>query len=104
MRNVMFAIRIANGKRHKTAELSVPPSVCLSVCPVDRQQKRRPAGLLLSAGAGSTARESDCREIRHRHVLRTRYRQETATLMGVNATGTLGGRRSSAEDARIEAP
>jgi len=24
--------------------------------------------------------------------------------MGVNATGTLGGRRSSAEDARIEAP
>jgi len=26
------------------------------------------------------------------------------TSMGVNATGTLGGRRSSAEDARIEAP
>jgi len=26
------------------------------------------------------------------------------TPMSVNATGTLGGRRSSAEDARIEAP
>jgi len=26
------------------------------------------------------------------------------TVMGVNATGTLAGRRSSAEDARIEAP
>ena len=25
------------------------PSVCLSACPIDRQQQRRPAGLLLSA-------------------------------------------------------
>jgi len=28
----------------------------------------------------------------------------SVACMGVNATGTLGGRRSSAEDARIEAP
>ena len=32
------------------------PSVCLSVCPVDRQQQRREAGLLPSSGAGSRYR------------------------------------------------
>ena len=34
---------------HKTVEC---PSVRPSVCPVDRQQQRRPAGLLLRSGAG----------------------------------------------------
>jgi len=32
------------------------PSVCLSVCPVDREHQRRAAGLLLSAGACSRYR------------------------------------------------
>jgi len=34
-------------------ESSVRPSICPSVCPVDRQQQRRVAGLLLKAGAGA---------------------------------------------------
>jgi len=34
----------------------IRPSVCLSVCPVDRQQQRRTAGLLLSVAAGSRYR------------------------------------------------
>jgi len=36
-------------KRHKTV-------VCPSVCPVDRQQQRWPAGLLLRSGVGSRCR------------------------------------------------
>ena len=47
------AVRTVHGERRKTAEcLSVRPSVC----PVDRQQRRRLAGLLLRSGAGSRYR------------------------------------------------
>ena len=38
------AVHTVCGKRHKTVE-------CPSVCPVDQQQRRRPAGLLLRSGA-----------------------------------------------------
>ena len=60
---------------------SVRPSVRLSVCPVDRQQQRRLAGLLLRSGAASRYRSTaaaagrhagrvnfgptDCEEIQH---------------------------------------
>ena len=36
--------------------LLVTSLVCLSVCPVDRQQQRRPVGLLLRSGAGCSYR------------------------------------------------
>jgi len=50
------------GKRHKTVEC---PSVRLSVCPVDRQQQRRPTGLLLRSGAGSRHRSIAAAAARH---------------------------------------
>ena len=40
----------------RNGRVSVRPSVRPSVCPVDRQQQRRAAGLLLSAGACSRYR------------------------------------------------
>ena len=43
-----YAVRIVYGKRHETAEC---PSVRLPLCPVDRQQQRLPADLLLRSGA-----------------------------------------------------
>jgi len=43
-RSLMSTIRVVCGKRHKTAER---PSVRLSVCPINRQQRRRLAVLLL---------------------------------------------------------
>ena len=56
-------------------------SVRLSVCPVDRQQQRRPAGLLMSSGAGSGYRSiaacgprkfrSDCKKIRQTYWSKT---------------------------------
>jgi len=49
-------------KRHKTTEC---PSVRLSVCPDDRQQQRRPAGLLLRSGAGSRYRSIVAAAARH---------------------------------------
>ena len=71
---------IVCGKRHERC-LSVRPSVRLSVCPVDRQQQRRLAGLLLRSGAASRYRSTaaaagrhagrvnfgptDCEEIQH---------------------------------------
>jgi len=42
-----------------SGRVSVCPSVCLFICPVDRQQGRRAAGLLLSAGAVSGYRSTD---------------------------------------------
>ena len=48
--NDYVLLAVCGKRRHKTVRC---PSVCLSVCPVDRQQQRRLAGLLLSAGAGS---------------------------------------------------
>jgi len=41
---------------------------------------------------------------RYTHTVIVTIVTSTYSNMGVNATGTLGGRRSSAEDARIEAP
>ena len=40
-------------------------SVRPSVCPVDRQQQRRPAGLLLRSGAGSRYRSIAAAAARH---------------------------------------
>jgi len=45
------AVRVVCGKRLKAVEC---PSVCLSVCPVDRQHQGRAAGLLLSSGGFRT--------------------------------------------------
>ena len=45
------AVRVVCGKRLKAVEY---PSVCLSVCPVDRQHQGRAAGLLLSSGGFRT--------------------------------------------------
>jgi len=44
------ACYLLRGTRHETVEC---PSVRPSVCPVDRQQQRRPAGLLLRSDAGN---------------------------------------------------
>jgi len=43
----------------------VLPSVRLSVCPVDRQQQRRLAGLLLRSSAGSRYRSIAAAAVRH---------------------------------------
>ena len=43
-----YAVCIVHSKRRKTTKF---PSVFLSVCPIDQQQQRRPAGLLLRSGA-----------------------------------------------------
>ena len=52
---VSYAVSISCGKRHIKVE---SPSVRPSVCPVDRQQQRRAAGLLLRSGAGSRYRST----------------------------------------------
>ena len=58
-----YAIRIACGSVIKRS--SVHPSVRPSICPVNRQQQRRPAGLLLRSGAGSRHRSIAAAVARH---------------------------------------
>jgi len=58
------------------------------------QQAAKSAAMSRRSNALTTAQLQCVYGRRHTH----------AVSMGVNATGTLGGRRSSAEDARIEAP
>jgi len=54
LRGFYYEVRIICSSGVKRS--SVRPSVRLSVCPVDRQQQRRPAGLLLRSDAGSRYR------------------------------------------------
>ena len=55
---LLYAVGVVYRKRHKTVE-------CPSVCPVDRQQQRRQAGLLLRSGAGSRHRSIAAAAARH---------------------------------------
>jgi len=48
---IYYAVHVVCGKRHKKDE-------CPSVCPVDRQQQQRLAGLPLRSGAGSRYRST----------------------------------------------
>jgi len=60
-RSALYAVSVIKTVECPSVRLSAPPSVCS----VDRQQQRRPAGLLLRSGAGSRYRSIAAAATRH---------------------------------------